>query len=448
MRVKLDKRSIIKEKSLTFYIETYGCQMNLSDSNDMRKLLLNNGFVESINSSDANIVVINTCSVRATAEQRIIGRLSHYKKEKKSKDFVILLTGCMAERLSEKLLKDFPELDIIVGTHFKSELDSIIKSFISSHQRKSYSGFEGYKFINSYEDKILNFKAFIPIIHGCDNFCSYCIVPYTRGRQISRQSEEIIQNVQMLVDKGVIEITLLGQNVNSYGQDNNDISFAQLLQELSKMNGLERIRFITSHPKDISKELIHTIAENRKICKYIHLPFQSASNRVLADMNRGYTFEYYTETINYMKKIINNISLSTDVLVGYPTESENDYEMTVKAIKEIEFDTAFMFKYSIREGTSSSKLNDSIPEEEKIRRLQNIISIQNKITKKKNKEKIGTIEEILFESISKSNSTELLGKTDSFNDVVAEGDRSLIGKIKKVKITDLKGYTLKGQIID
>lgn len=437
---------------ISFYVETYGCQMNVADSNEVSKELIQKGFVESNTDSDADIIIINTCSVRATAEQRISGRLGYFKKKKEqlkkneNKELTVVLMGCMAERLSRKLLEKFPVLDLVIGTHFKYKLADIISEYLSKNQKSSFSGFEEYKFLDSSQDKNSKFKAYVPIIKGCNNFCSYCIVPYTRGKEVSKPSEDIITNVKTLVNEGVVEITLLGQNVNSYGKDNNDINFANLLLRLCEIYKLKRIRFITSHPKDISKELIEVIANNDKVCKYLHLPFQSASDKVLADMNRAYSFANYREIISYIRKLIPKIALSTDILVGYPTETDKDYQMTIKAVKELRFDSAFMFKYSVREGTKASKLNDSVSEEVKLQRLQNLINIQNKITKEKLKERLGDIEEVLFESVSKNNKKEILGKTDTFNNVVVEGEESLIGQVKRAKLSKLAGNTFKGEL--
>lgn len=428
--------------------------MNVSDSNDIRKLLIDSGYEQSSTPIGSNIIIINTCSVRNTAEQRIEGRLGYYKKlnndliKKTNEKLTIILTGCMAERLSGDLLKTHPEINIIAGTHSKSKIPDLIKDYDVLQKNICSTGFDGYDFLNSVQDKKHNFKAYIPIIHGCNNYCSYCIVPYTRGREVSRSSKDIIENIKQLVNDGVIEITLLGQNVNTYGKDNSDISFAELLNKLTEINGLERIRFITSHPKDFNNDLIKVIAEKKKICKYLHLPFQSGSNKILKDMNRKYTIEEYREKIYNLKKVVPKIALSTDILVGYPTESESDYEDTLKIVEEIKFDTAFMFKYSLREGTKASTLIDNVPEEEKLSRLQHLIEIQNSITKEKLQERIGDMEEVLFENSSKKNKDEISGKSDTFNSVIVADDKSLIGKIKKVEFKELIGNTYKGIIVE
>ncbi len=438
-----------KIKATSFFIETYGCQMNVSDSNDIRKLLTARNLKESNSIEESDIIIINTCSVRSTAEQRVIGRLGFFKRLKSfNSNKIIILTGCMAERLSDRLIDVFPELDIVTGTHFKSDISEIINRYQETSCRKAYTGFKGYSFLDSSEDSNQQFKAFVPIIHGCDNFCSYCIVPYTRGRQTSKKSISIINNIRKLVNNGVIEITLLGQNVNSYGKDNNDISFSELLKQISKIKGLERIRFVTSHPKDFTKELAITIAENDKICKYLHLPFQSASDKVLKDMNRNYTYSKYLKDINFIRKLIPNISLSTDILVGFPTESEGDYQKTYDAMKDIEFDSAFMFKYSPREGTKAYNMKDIVEEETKLFRLQKIIELQNEITKKKNEKRIGVVEKVLFDYFSKNSNKDIIGKTDTFKNVVVKGNDELIGKIKNVKLISLSGNTFRGRIVD
>ncbi len=433
--------------SKSFFIETYGCQMNIADSNDIRHMLVENGFKDSDDLDSADIIIINTCSVRATAEQRIRGRLGYFKKLKREKNRIVVLTGCVAERLSEQLLYEFPDLDIVLGTHFKSNFVSAINTYIKDNERKSYTGFHGYSFVDSHEDKEQNFRAYVPVIHGCNNFCSYCIVPYTRGREISRSSGDIIRNIKKLVEKGVKEVVLLGQNVNSYGKDRGDVSFSQLLSKVSTLTDVERIRFITSHPKDFTKELAEIIAYDDKVCKYLHLPFQSASDKVLKAMGRNYTFKSYMDNIDYMRKLFPNIALSTDVLVGFPTENDDDYRMTLEAIKKIQFDTAFMFKYSVREGTKASKGEDSVPEKVKLERLQEIIYTQNNITKSVNKKRIGMVEKVLFDYKAKNNTNGYIGKTDSFKNVVVDSESSIIGNIENVKLDSLSGNTFIGKIV-
>ncbi len=438
----------------TFIIENFGCQMNLADTSEVKKALSNNGYIERDDSPD--IVILNSCAIRETAEERIYGRLRHYSVLKNKKPFTLVLMGCVAQKEKDNILKVNPSVDLVIGTHQKSRIPEILSDYLLKDQdTRSGTSIEepamqvfdrlgDYEFSTSVPSTRYPFKADITIIHGCNKYCSYCIVPYTRGTEMSQKSGEILNNVKDLVSQGVTEIQLLGQNVNSYGQDNNDIPFSELLYKLNETNGLKRIRFLTSHPKDFNSELIDVIQECDKVCKYIHLPLQSASDKVLDKMKREYTYEHYRSIISELKEKIPYIVLSTDILVGFPYESEEDFEKTLEAMKEIRYDSAYMFKYSVRRGTESANYSDLVDDAEKKRRLQLIIDTQHRITKEQNERDLGKTEKVLLESVSRNNPKQLLGKTDGNKPVVVEADKGMIGTYQTVQLDRLKGNTFHG----
>ncbi len=441
----------------TFIIENFGCQMNLADTSEVKKALSNDGYIEAEDSPD--IVILNSCAIRETSEERIYGRLRHYSVLKKKKPFTLVLMGCVAQKEKDNILKVNPSVDMVIGTHQKSRIPEILSDYLLKDERNQSETFMeqsaiqvfdrlgDYEFSTSVPSTRYPFKADITIIHGCNKYCSYCIVPYTRGTEMSQKSGKIIDNVKDLVSQGLTEIQLLGQNVNSYGQDNNDIPFSELLYKLNEINGLKRIRFLTSHPKDFNSELIDVIQECDKVCKYIHLPLQSASDFVLNKMKREYTYEHYRSIISELKEKIPHCVLSTDILVGFPYESVEDFEKTLEAMKEIRYDTAYMFKYSVRTGTASANYPDLVDEAEKKRRLQLIIDTQHKIVKEQNEKDLGKTEEVLLERVSRKSTNQLLGKTDGNKPVVIEADKSMIGSYQTVQLEGLKGNTFHGTLI-
>mgnify|MGYP001573784487 CR=1 FL=1 len=432
-------------KTMSFFIETYGCQMNVADSSGLARLLELNGlkFNDSF-TPDTDVVIINTCSVRHSAENRIYGRLGYYKNLKQKQSFILILTGCMAEKEKQNILKIAPHIDFVVGTHNQKLIPGLIKN---SSNENVFTGFGNYSFTSSVSDEKFPFRAFVTIIHGCSNFCTYCIVPYVRGREISRNPEEIVSDIENLVKNGVKEIVLLGQNVNSYGINEGHINFSELLKRVDNIPGLKRLRFITSHPKDFSFELIDTLAELKTLCHDIHLPLQSASNKILKLMNRKYTFENYYSKIKYLREKIDSPRITTDLLVGFPGEDEYDYSGTIQAIKDIRFDSAFMYKYSPREGTDAFNIKEEISDEEKQNRLANLINIQNNITEQNLKNRINSIERVLIETVSKNNEREYKGVSGKGYAVVFETENNVPGDIVKVKITGVKGQTLKGKLV-
>lgn len=451
----------IQNKSLTFRLENFGCQMNVADAIETKNLLKKNGFRETTEEIP-NIIILNSCAIRETSENRIYAKLREYASFKKEYPLVIVLTGCVAQKEGKRVLEKVPEVNLIIGTHEKYRIHEILKNYfeeevsiyssikgtyIQKPKSEVFDSLGGYQFTESVKQKNSPFKADIIIIHGCNKFCSYCIVPYTRGEEMSQPSIKIIEEAKKLVDKGVTEICLLGQNVNSYGKDIQDISFSELLYKLNEIGGLRRIRFITSHPMDFTNELIDSIAECKNVCKYIHLPIQSASNSVLKRMRREYTYEHYLSIIERLRKKVHNLVLSTDILVGFCGETEDDFKKTYYALDQIRYDHAYMFKYSVRRGSESEKYTNDVHEEEKKRRLQLIIKRQHTITNEINLTNIGKIEEVLFENSSRNNPDDLIGKTDGNKPVVCKLDKSYIGKYVKVKLCELKGNTFIGNLI-
>jgi tRNA-2-methylthio-N6-dimethylallyladenosine synthase len=402
-------KKLISKQNLFAFVRTYGCQQNVSDSEKIKGLLLNMGCSFVKEKKDADIIVFNTCAVRENAEFRVLGNIGMLKDLKKQNPkLIIAICGCMTQQYSarEKIKSMFPFVDIIIGTDFIDDLRELIfKVFVKKY---NISGEFNNNFIEKYLNKKLDenltvhrdskIKAFVPIMNGCDNFCSYCIVPYVRGREISRKPEAIKEEIENLIDRGYKSITLLGQNVNSYGKNlNGGMNFTELLREITKKKGDYWIRFMTSHPKDITKELIEEIAFNDKICKHIHLPFQSGSNRILKKMNRQYTREKYISIVEYARNKIPDISLTSDVIVGFPSESYYDFKQTISLVKLIGFSSLFTFIYSKREGTPAAKMKDLISHEEKSKRLDELLKLQREISSEFCSKFVGKKERVLLE---------------------------------------------------
>ena len=426
-----------------FFIENYGCQMNLSEAESLAQLIEKRGHKVVSSPKDAEIVVINTCSVRESAEERIYGRLGYYRGLKNSgKEISVIVIGCMSQYAGLKLKEEFSDvLKGVWGTYNKEEilsfLDSIDKDIIHLEMKN-------YRFVYAVPQKKYPFKSFLTISHGCNNFCSYCIVPYVRGREICRDSDDIIENVKELVDKGVKEITLLGQNVNSYYDGK--LNFPHLMDRICNSTSLERLTFLTSHPKDFSREIVDVILANRKILRYVHLPLQSGNNRILSLMNRKYTVEEYHEKIEWIRKIP-DVVISTDIIVGFPTETEREFLDTVDFIKKIRFNEAYMYYYNPRPGIKANEIGGEIPEKEKKRRLSYLIEVQNKIKKELLENYVNREYNVLFEALSKKNKNELFGRSENNLIIFAGGMKEYIGKILKVRTDSVENVSLKGQII-
>lgn len=431
-----------------FFFETYGCQMNKADSVNVIENLKNNGYFLVDQPEKADFIIINTCSVRKTAENRIWGRLGFYKSLKKITDLTLLIMGCMSQRVGDDFFETGSPVDIVVGTFYKDKIPEILNNHIKG-QRLSYIDEKDLLFGDSYPDKDNNKKAFVTISSGCNNFCSYCIVPYLRGKEKSRPSNEIIKDINRLSDMGVIQVTLLGQNVNSYGNDNNDISFAQLLKKICTETDIKWIKYLSSHPKDFNNDLIDTIIKYDKISKWLHLAVQSGSNKILEKMNRHYSRESYIEKIIKLKNYIPDLNITTDIIVGFPDENDFDFMDTIDLIKKIEFNDAYMYKYNIRENTFAAiNLNDNVPEELKLERLSKIITLQKDISKKKKIERIGKVCEVISDKFSKKKTNEIMGLTRDEQMIIFKGSYNDFKDIVKLKITKLNGNTLYGEKIN
>lgn len=431
-----------------FWIETYGCQMNKAESESIKILLLNNNWIEADHQEEADLVILNTCSVRKTAENRIWGRLGYFKHEKGKRDFKLAVIGCMTERLKEKFIHKSPEVDILVGNFQKHDfLDIVEDVFGNSRPHHNVNG-SGYTFSDFHNtDK---FKAFVPIMHGCNNYCTYCIVPYLRGPEISREPDRVINEIQKLEKSGIREITLLGQNVNSYffRSNGNSCSFSGLIKQiLEKTKTPEWIRFLTSHPKDIDDELIRIIAGEGRMCRHIHLPVQHGSDKILAAMGRKYTRAGYLSLVEKIKKIIPDVSLTTDILIGFPGETDADFRDTIDLLDHVRFEEAFTYRYNPREGTKAYQMEDSVSDTMKQQRLSCIIDRQRTITHEAKMAQLGRTVKILIEDRSKKNPEELLGRTERNEMVVFESQKSQIGDMINVQITRLKGNTFIGKEI-
>ena len=428
------------------YIETYGCQMNVADSEVVASVMQMAGYESTENLEEADAVFLNTCSVRDNAEQKIYHRLEALAAIRRKRPLIIGVLGCMAERAQQDLLENH-HADLVAGPDAYLSLPDLIAQAETGHKAMNIelSTTETYKDIVPQRIGLGHkIGGFVSIMRGCNNFCHYCIVPYTRGRERSRDVESILKEVRDLRDRGFKEVTLLGQNVNSYSGER--ILFPQLLRMVAEEAPEMRVRFTTSHPKDMSDETLQVIAEVPNVCKHIHLPVQSGSDRILKLMNRKYTREWYMDRMNAIRRIIPDCGLSTDIFVGYHSETEEDHQLSLDLMREVGYDSAFMFKYSERPGTYASKhLPDDVPEEEKIRRLNELIALQTEISAQQNKKDEGKIFDVLVEGFSKRSREQLCGRTEQNKMVVFNKNSHHIGETVKVKIADSTSATLFGE---
>ncbi len=433
--------------------ETYGCQQNENDTERIRGMLHQAGFKFTDNTDEADVVIYNTCAVRENAEQKVFGRLGILKRLKESRpDMIIGLCGCMVqqEHITEKIKKIHGHVDLIFGTHALYKMPELLYRVVSEKEKVvDIASSAGAIAENVPILRADAKKAWVSVMYGCNNFCTYCIVPYVRGRERSRTPEAVISEIKRLAADGCSEISLLGQNVNSYGRDlDADIDFADLVRMVNDIDGVRRIRFMTSHPKDLSDKLIRTMAECGKVCKQLHLPFQAGSDKILKDMNRRYTKAEYLAKIEKVKNAVPGISLSTDVIVGFPTETNEDFEETLDMLRKVEFDNIFSFIYSRREGTPAAKLDFVLTNEEIHKNFNRLLEVQNAISKRKNEEYLGRVEEVLVDGASKNNPDVLSGRCGSSKIVNFKGDKSLIGKYINVKITEAHTWSLNGIICE
>ena len=440
-----------KYKGKKYYIKTYGCQMNEHDSENIKAMLEEMGFKEEDSIENSDLVILNTCSIRENAHNKafgMLGRLKHLKETKK--DLVIGICGCMAqeEGVINEILENYRWVNFVVGTHNLYNLSNVIEESLEKEKQEiEVFSKEGDLVENIPVKRMNNYKAYVNIIYGCDKFCTYCIVPYTRGGERSRKKEDILNEINTLVKEGFKEVTLLGQNVNAYGKDlYKDYGLGELLEDVAKTN-IPRIRFITSHPWDFSDRMIDLIAKYKNIMPSIHLPLQSGSNKVLKLMGRRYTKESYLALVKKIKEKIPNVSLSTDIIVGFPNETEEDFNETLDVVNICKYDNAFTFIYSPRENTPAAKFKDDVTKEEKEQRLYKLNEIVNKYFLENNKCLIKTTEEVLIEGISEKKENTYYGYTKTNKLINVEGENLKIGEIVKVEITDAKTWSLDGKVL-
>lgn len=468
---------------MTYFFETYGCEMNIAESAAVEQLLIARGWKQAASAQVADLAIINTCSVRGSAEERIEGRLGWFNGLKAvrsckigaktklldqaveyvkdgPKPLTLVVMGCMAERMLNEFHVKFPFVDYVVGTYAKHHFGEIITAIEEGRKPFEVDDSEKYEFAEVSAEPGA-FSTFVPIMHGCNNFCTYCIVPYVRGREVSRPVNEILKELDILNSYGVREITLIGQNVNSYHglagdssisvPDAENVTFAQLLQLIANhlkktQSKIEWVRFMSSHPKDFTDDVIDVIVKNPVICHHIHLPVQHGSTAVLKKMNRVYTREQYLQLVQKIKNKIPDVSLTTDIMMGFPTETEEDVELTLDLMRQVKYESAMMYFYNPREGTPAAKM-EQLPESVRKERLQRVIDLQLEHTHEQMSKRIGMEVKVLAESVSRDDKNELLGQTQQHEKVAFLADKSLIGNFVNVKITSLNGNTFKGQII-
>lgn len=436
-----------------YHISTWGCQMNVHDSEKIAGIFSESGFQNADGSNNADVIVLNTCSIREKAEQKFYSELGRLKKAKKNNpDLKIAIAGCIAQQEKETLFKRFPYIDFVFGPNNIDNLNSWINDRVQSTEHSAQS--TALKENPQYHTKILPVKregqvrAWVSIMYGCDNFCAYCVVPYTRGRERSRPMNDICSEVESLAESGFKEVTLLGQNVNSYGRKTHEnVDFTDLLYKLHDVNNIQRIRFVTSNPRDFSEKLICAINDLPKICEHLHLPIQAGSDKILESMNRGYTYKEYKKKIDLLRTAIPDIAITTDIIVGFPGENEEDFNLTMNALSEIEYDGIFAFKYSKRPGTRAIELPDHVDEKTKSERLGKILEFQERITYEKNKRLEGIEVEILVEGVSGSDTEIMTGRTTTNKIVNFIGDSKIIGHLVTIRILKAKPHSLYGEII-
>lgn len=439
----------VQNPNKNYYLLTYGCQMNVRDSETIAGLLEAAGYSESAGIKEADLIVLNTCGVRHSAENKVFGKLGELKNLKRSKPhLMIAVGGCMAQIPEARRMLQKIGVDVVFGTHNIHELPLLIEEAMTGQKAVSrVYDIEGEARENLPAVRKPGLSAYVNIMFGCNNYCSYCIVPFTRGRERSRRPEAVIREVKELRDQGFKEVTLLGQNVNSYGRGlDEQVDFSDLLAAVNDVQGIERIRFTTSHPKDMSDKLIKAIADLDKVCEHVHLPLQAGSNTVLQNMNRGYTRDHYLQLIRRIRKHIPGAAISTDLIVGFPGESEEDFLDTLDMVEKVRFDAAFTFMYSPRSGTKAALMKENLAVDEKKKRLLRLNYVQYKIATEINQKLEGKIEEVLVEGPSKTNPEKLTGRTRTNRIVIFSGPNSIIGEVKNVKITEARTFSMFGEL--
>ena len=451
---------MIKDKITKVFIKTYGCQMNKLDSELSIGSLAKSGYAFAEDEKDANVILLNTCSVRDKAEHKVYSQLGSLREQKeKNPELILGVLGCMAQNEGERIFKRMPHVNLICGTRMFSKLPELLQEINGSNKRILAIDDDGeVNFDRLVTQRQNRYNAFVSVMRGCDNYCSYCIVPYVRGREFSRPVTNIIDEVKSLADDGCKEVTLLGQNVNSYGKGlSGKVTLATLLRKLDPIEGIERIRFVTSHPRDITKEIIEAVGELPKVCEYLHMPAQSGSDKILRRMRRQYTSAHYRELVDMAKSLVPDIKIASDFIVGFPGETEEDFEDTVGLLNDVRFQNCFIFKYSPRTGTAATEFPDDVQEETKKRRNHILLDLQKKISAEENRKVVGKSVEVLVEGTSKSDANRLSGRTRRSQIVVfdmPEGSNHtdvsslLSGKLVNIDIVDSTDLTLFGDLRD
>ena len=448
-----DLKSAAENVEKKLFIETYGCQMNVADSEVVASVMQMAGYEMTEEIQDADAIFVNTCSVRDNAEQKVLGRLQYFQSlKRKKKHLLVGVLGCMAERVKEDLIANH-HVDLVAGPDSYMDLPNLIAAAENGEKviNVELSTQETYKDVMPLKLPGVHISGFVSIMRGCNNFCSYCIVPYTRGRERSREVNSILNEIRDMRDKGFKEVTLLGQNVNSYlyEQDGEQVNFSSLLEKVALEAPNIRIRFVTSHPKDMSDETLHVIAKYPNICQYIHLPAQSGSSKILKVMNRKYTREWYLDRIAAIRRILPECAISTDLFCGFHSETEEDFQETLSLMREVGYDSAYLFKYSERPGTYAAKhLEDDVPEEVKVRRLQEMIDLQNKLSEESNLRDIGKVFEVLIEGYSRRSREQLFGRTSQNKVVIFDKKNFHVGQFIRVKIQRASSATLFGEPVE
>ena len=433
----------------TFFVKTYGCQMNELDSEVISGELLRRGLTYVDNEHDADVLVFNTCSIRDLAERKVLGKLGQIGRTKK-KEAIIGVTGCMANSKKASLFRKIPHIDFVIGTNNLHQVNDILDEVIAQGAQPTFTDKTFHTELN-YIGAMRkdNVKAYVSIIRGCNKYCTYCIVPYTRGPEVSRDAASIVEECKALADQGIKEVMLLGQNVNSYGNDKPDwqLNFADLLAKVDDINGIERVRFMTSHPYDITESLMKAIRDLNTICEFVHFPIQHGSDRILRKMHRLYSVQEYLEKVAMLREYVPNVALGTDIIVGFPTETDEEFQQTYDIIKKIRYDVSFIFAYSPRKGTPSTRWKDDIPEDVKNQRVQALLALQNEICTEHRQALVGETVEVLVERKTKRDGSILKGRARDWKKVLFEGSEDLVGTLQNVKIHSYSHQTLLGDLI-
>lgn len=442
----MEQQSVHKK----YHTITFGCQMNENDSERLAGQLRSLGYESTDHKEQADLILINTCCVRESAEKKIYGKIGEMKRLKQENpNLIIGIAGCMAQKDKDKLFKKAPHIDLVMGTHNTHQLTELLRELESSQQKVLAVWDQAERLVPDVPTiRKSTISAWVPIMYGCNNFCTYCIVPYVRGRERSRPVEDIVNEIKQLGADGFKEITLLGQNVNSYGKDSGDTDFAGLLQEIDNIDTIERIRYMTSHPRNMSEQVVKVVADSKRICHQFHLPIQSGSDEILRRMNRGYTTASYRQLVETIRQKMPHASLTTDIIVGFPGETEELFRETLEFLQEIRFDMAYTFLYSLRSGTPAATMADQIPLPVKKERLKQLMDIQNGISLEINKELQGQTVEVLVEGASKNDAHRLMGRTETNKIVIwdQEGTEK-IGDLRQVRIMQAQTWLLKGQLV-